>query len=95
LIGGAKTEHWESCPDDLLIHHGILETIEQDKKYFDFMQSPMGNQDLMAFKDKWGGQTHPFIIYEKDVNPFRAKIWRKAWKIANTTIFSSLLNRWA
>ena len=94
LIGGSKAEYWEFCPNDFLIHHGISEAIERGKKYFDFMQSRMGDQDLMAFKDKWGAENHPFTIYEKDINPLRAKIWRKTWKIANTKIISSLLNLW-
>jgi hypothetical protein len=94
FIGGSKAEYFEYCPNDLLMHRGILEAIRRGKKYFDFMQSPLGDEDLTAFKDKWGTESHPFIIYEKDIAPFRAMMWRKSWKMANTKWFSSLFNRW-
>ena len=45
----------------------------------------------IKFKEKWGAQSHPFYIFEKDLIPIRATIWTWCWKIANSRIGTYLI----
>jgi lipid II:glycine glycyltransferase (peptidoglycan interpeptide bridge formation enzyme) len=82
------------CPNDLLVHRGICLTIREGRRFFDLMASQKDDIPLMNFKEKWGAQKYPFYFYEKSLNPFRRRLWRKAWWMINTNWGAHLLRLW-
>jgi len=93
FLGASGTGVHLLRPNDLLFHQAILRSLSAGKKKFDFMTCVEWDEDLIRFKEKWGASRFPFVIYEKELDPFRAKIWAYLWKIANSRVGSSVVGR--
>ena len=93
FLGASGTGFHSLRPNDFLFHQAIRRSLSAGKKKFDFMTCVEWDEDLIRFKEKWGAKRYPFVIYEKELNPFRARIWAYLWKIANSRVGSFLLGR--
>ena len=93
FLGASATGSHSLRPNDLLFHQAILRSLSAGKKKFDFMTCVEWDEDLIRFKEKWGAKRYPFVIYEKELDPFRAKLWAYLWKIANSRVGSFLVGR--
>jgi hypothetical protein len=91
FLGASGTSFHSLRPNDLLFHQAILRSLLGGKKKFDFMTSVEVDEELIRFKEKWGAKRYPFVIYEKELNAFRAKIWTDLWKIANSNVGSNIV----
>jgi hypothetical protein len=86
FMSASDTKYLTYCPNDLLLHRVISDSISMGKEYVDLMTSNESDTELIKFKDKWGAERHPFCIFEKDLIPIRANIWTWCWRIANSRI---------
>jgi hypothetical protein len=93
FLGASGTGFHSLRPNDLLFHQAILRSLSAGKREFDFMTCVEWDEDLIRFKEKWGAKRFPFVIYEKELDPFRAKIWAYLWKVANSRIGSFFVGR--
>lgn len=93
FLGASETSTHSLRANDLLFHKAILKSILEKKRSFDFMTCVEWDEDLIRFKEKWGAKRLPFVIYEKELNPFRSKIWTFIWRIINSKLGSYLLNK--
>jgi lipid II:glycine glycyltransferase (peptidoglycan interpeptide bridge formation enzyme) len=84
FMSASDTEYLTYCPNDLLLHNVISNSISEGKECIDLMTSSESDMELIKFKDKWGTERYPFCIFEKDLLPVRAKIWTWCWRIANS-----------
>jgi lipid II:glycine glycyltransferase (peptidoglycan interpeptide bridge formation enzyme) len=91
FLGASETGSHSLRPNDLLFHTAILKSLDGGKKSFDFMTCSEFDEELIRFKEKWGAKRNPFFIYEKELDCFRVKIWRKLWKTANSRIGSYII----
>lgn len=83
----ASTKKYLSlCPNDLLVHHGICLTLRKGLRFFDLMTSQREDHALMNFKEKWGAQRQPFYFYEKSLTTVRPWLWKKAWRLMNSSM---------
>jgi len=92
FLGASGTGFHFLRPNDLLFHQAILKSLSIGMKKFDFLTCVEWDEELIRFKEKWGAKRYPFIIYEKELNLFRAKIWAYSWKIVNSK-FGSYFSR--
>lgn len=81
------------CPNDLLYHELIEEAIEQKKDFIDFMMSGQDDRNLIWFKEKWGAQSQAYFIFEKDLDPLRAKAFRGLLALANAPLLQPFVRR--
>lgn len=86
FFAASAKKYLSLCPNDLLAHHGICLTIRKGRRYFDLMTSQKEDVALMNFKEKWGAQKHPFYFYEKSLTPIRPWVWKRVWRLVNTSI---------
>lgn len=91
FLGASRTGFHFLRPNDLLFHQAILKSLSGGRKKFDFMTCVEWDDDLIRFKEKWGARRYPFMIYEKELDTFRAKIWANLWKIANSKVGSRIM----
>ncbi len=80
------------CPNDLLIHTAIEETLKRGLNYFDFMMSDEQDRALVFYKEKWGAAKLPFAIWQKDLSLLRCALWRFIWTFSNSNFGSLLIN---
>lgn len=94
LLGSvSSTEFLSFCPNELLMHHALELTIERGLDYFDFMMSSGDDHRLMKFKSKWGAQSLPFHIFEKNLTWLAPRLWDCAWTLAHSRLGRQWL-RW-
>lgn len=95
LLGNVSDPDYHSiCPNDFLIHASLTFAAEKGYRYFDLMttgESYKRPSKLSAFKEKWGAVRYPFIVYEKDLHPWRCVVWNYCWQMANTPVGSAIL----
>ena len=91
FMSASDAEYLKYCPNDLLLHTIIADSISKNKKHVDLMTSRESDTELIKFKDKWGSQKYPSYIFEKDLHLLRANIWSWCWKMANSRIGGFLL----
>jgi hypothetical protein len=97
FLGASDTAYHSLRPNDFLFHTAILNSLKTGKGQFDFMTCSEQDEELSRFKEKWGAKRYPFIVYEKELDSFRAKIWKGVWKTGNSKIGSyltCLLMKW-
>jgi hypothetical protein len=94
FFAASSQKNLSLCPNDLLVHHGICLTIVAKRRFFDLMASQREDIALMNFKEKWGAQKYPFYFYEKSLDPFRARLWKRVWWMMNTSAGAWLLRLW-
>lgn len=94
FFAASSEKYLSLCPNDLLVHYGICLTIREGRRFFDLMSSQKEDIALMDFKEKWGACKYPFYFYEKSLDPVRTWLWRKAWRMINTTIGARVLRWW-
>jgi len=86
FFAASAKKYLSLCPNDLLVHYGICLTIRKGIRYFDLMTSQREDSALMNFKEKWGAQKHRFYFYEKNLTPVRPWLWKRVWRLMNTSI---------
>ena len=86
FFAASAQKYLSLCPNDLLVHHGICLTIRKGIRYFDLMTSQKEDSALMNFKEKWGAEKHPFYFYEKSLTRIRPWLWKRVWRLMNTSI---------
>ena len=94
FFAASAKKYLSLCPNDLLAHHGICLTIRERRRYFDLMTSQKEDVALMNFKEKWGAQKYPFHFYEKGLTPIRPWLWKRVWRLMNTSIGARLIRLW-
>lgn len=83
LIGNVSDPAYlRSCPNDLLYHAALEETLRRGLPVFDFMTSEHADEPLMNYKEKWGASRFPFSIYQKSLSPLHCRLWEIAWAFA-------------
>ena len=91
LLGSVSLEEYLNyCPNDLLIHSAIEESINRGMHTFDFMTSSSYDLRLMQFKEKWGAEKFLFGTFEKDLTSWKPKLWDLSWKLVNSNIFKGV-----
>jgi len=94
FFAASDQKYLSLCPNDLLVHRGISLTIQDERKFFDFMTSQEEDVALMNFKEKWGAEKHPFYFYEKRLSPIRTWVWGGIWWLGNTSFGTRFLRWW-
>jgi len=65
-------------PTDAVMFASVLWTIKSGAQYFDFMASPIGDENLERFKAKWIADDNPAATYIQNYSPLRARLWKLA-----------------
>jgi hypothetical protein len=90
---GSHYEFLKFCPNELIVHTSIEETIVRKGIFFDFMGSDPQDISLLRFKEKWGSQSKDIYTDVKDYHPIRCKMWEMGKRLASTKVGSGLLRR--
>lgn len=79
-------------PNDFLMEAAIRYSQENGFAIFDFMTTSAKEKGIIQYKDKWGSVNQPFLIYEKNLNGLKGRIWTWLWKLANTSLGTALID---
>jgi hypothetical protein len=90
FLAGSDVQFLKFYPNKLLIHRALVESISCGHHVFDFMGSEKEDENLIRFKNLWGGQAHTVTTYLKDYSPLRCWIWGTARNFINTPVGSKL-----
>lgn len=69
LHGGTDANYRKHCPSDLLMSEVILHAQQTGSDCFNFMSSPGNQPSLVAYKEKWGGETRQHRTYTLPTRP--------------------------
>ena len=90
FLAGSDSEFLKFYPNKFLIHRSLVESIVCGHQIFDFMGSEKEDENLIRFKNLWGGQPSTITTYVKDYNPVRCWMWDTIRNFINTPIGSKL-----
>jgi len=90
FLAGSDSKFLKFYPNKFLIHRSLVESIVSGHQVFDFMGSEKEDEELIRFKNLWGGQSIIVTTYVKDYNSLRCWVWDKTRNFINTHIGSKL-----
>jgi lipid II:glycine glycyltransferase (peptidoglycan interpeptide bridge formation enzyme) len=90
FLAGSDSQFLRFFPNKFLIHRSLVESIISGHQIFDFMGSEKEDEELIRFKNLWGGQSVVVTTYAKDYNPLRCWIWENMRNLIRTPIGSKL-----
>jgi lipid II:glycine glycyltransferase (peptidoglycan interpeptide bridge formation enzyme) len=90
FLAGSDSKFLKFYPNKFLIHRSLVESIAGGHQVFDFMGSEKEDENLIRFKNLWGGQHHTITTYVKDYNSLRCWIWDTFRNFINTPMGSKL-----
>lgn len=91
LHGAIDVEFKRKRISDLLVYKGILWAKDQKVKKFNLGCSPVNQQSLIRFKEKWQAKTKKLKNYEVRINPLRAFAFKALLNLYS--LISPFLNR--
>ncbi|MEW6170171.1 MAG: GNAT family N-acetyltransferase [Candidatus Omnitrophota bacterium] len=86
MAAGSLDKFFNLRANDLLLHEGMLDAINNKKLYFDFMLTSKNKINLQFYKDKFGGEEYTACFYEKDISKMRPFIWGIIWRLMHTPL---------
>lgn len=90
FLAGSDSKFLKFYPNKFLIHRSLVESIVCGHQIFDFMGSEKEDENLIRFKNLWGGRPNTMTTYVKDYNPLRCWIWDTIRNFINTPVGSKL-----
>lgn len=90
FLAGSDSKFLKFYPNKFLIHQALVESIVSGHQIFDFMGSEKEDENLIRFKNLWGGKPVVVTTYVKDYNPLRCRIWDTVRNFVHTPIGSKL-----
>jgi hypothetical protein len=90
FLAGSDSKFLKFYPNKFLIHQSLVESIVSGHQVFDFMGSEKEDENLLRFKNLWGGRPIVVNTYVKDYNSLRCWIWYTVRNFINTPIGSKL-----
>ncbi len=90
FLAGSDSKFLKFYPNKFLIHRSLAESIACGHHIFDFMGSEKGDENLIRFKNLWGGRPDTLTTYVKDYNRVRCWVWKTVRDLINTPVGSKL-----
>ena len=90
FLAGSESKFLKFYPNKFLIHRSIVESIVCGHQVFDFMGSEEEDENLIRFKNLWGGRSNKITTYVKDYNLLRCWMWDSIRNLIKTRVGSKL-----
>ncbi|HVP80505.1 MAG TPA: GNAT family N-acetyltransferase [Thermodesulfobacteriota bacterium] len=90
FLAGSDSRFLKFYPNKFLIHRSLVESIANGHQVFDFMGSEKEDENLIRFKNLWGGRPNTITTYVKDYNIWRCWMWDTLRDFMNTRTGSRL-----
>jgi len=90
FLAGSDSKFLRFYPNKLLVHQSLVESMVSGHQIFDFMGSEKEDENLIRFKNLWGGRPDTVTTYVKNYNPLRCWIWDTLRSFINTPVGSKL-----
>ncbi|HUL20676.1 MAG TPA: GNAT family N-acetyltransferase [Thermodesulfobacteriota bacterium] len=91
FLAGSDSKFLKFYPNKFLIHRSLVESIACGHQVFDFMGSEKEDENLIRFKNLWGGRPNTITTYVKNYNLLRSWIWDTSRNFINTRVGSKLI----
>ena len=86
LHGAMNYKFKHLYPMDRLFYENILIEKKSNRNTFNLMSSPKNQASLIAYKEKWGGETEDHITYSIELKPFTSKLFTQSEKLYKSII---------
>jgi len=90
FLAGSDSRFLKFYPNKFLIHEALRESVARHHTVFDFMGSEKEDENLIRFKNLWGGGPVPVTTYVKGYSRFRCWLWDKSRSFIHSPLGSRL-----